>query len=91
MQGQRFAYQQRIVWQENWKYVFNTFDEDELYDLGADPHELRNLAADPDHRATLDEMARRMWRWVAETGDENMLKAQYGMFRFAPVGPESPI
>jgi arylsulfatase A-like enzyme len=91
MQGQRFAYQQRIVWQKNWKYVFNTFDEDELYDLGADPHELRNLAADPDHRATLDEMARRMWRWVAETGDENMLKAQYGMFRFAPVGPESPI
>ncbi len=33
-------------------------------------------------------MARRMWQWVAETGDDNMLQAQYGMFRFAPVGPE---
>lgn len=89
MQGQRFAYQQRIVWQENWKYVFNTFDEDELYDLAADPHELRNLAADPGQRDVLEAMARCMWRWVAETGDENMLKAQYGMFRFAPVGPEA--
>lgn len=89
MQGQRFAYQQRIVWQENWKYVFNTFDEDELYDLATDPHELHNLAADPGQRAVLEAMARRLWRWVAETGDDNMLKAQYGMFRFAPVGPES--
>ncbi len=91
MQGQRFAYQQRIVWRENWKYVFNTFDEDELYDLAADPHELRNLAADPGQRDVLEAMAWRMWRWVAETGDENMLTAQYGMFRFAPVGPERSI
>ncbi len=88
MQGQRFAYQQRIVWRDQWKYVFNTFDEDELYDLAADPHELRNLAGDPGHRSVLEAMARRMWRWVAETGDESMRKAQYGMFRFAPVGPE---
>ncbi len=88
MQGQRFAYQQRIVWRERWKYVFNTFDEDELYDLASDPHELRNLAADPGHRSMLEAMAWRMWRWVADTGDDNMLQAQYGMFRFAPVGPE---
>jgi choline-sulfatase len=88
MQGQRFAYQQRVVWHERWKYVFNTFDEDELVDLAADPHELRNLAVDPGHRDVLEAMARRMWQWVAETGDDNMLKAQYGMFRFAPVGPE---
>ena len=91
MQGQRFAYQQRIVWHEGWKYVFNTFDEDELYDLAADPHELHNLATDPGHRPVLEAMARRMWRWVVETGDDNMRQAQYGMFRFAPVGPEAVI
>ncbi len=89
MQGQRFAYQQRVVWYESWKYVFNTFDEDELYNLATDPHELHNLAADPGQRSTLEAMARRMWQWVADTGDDNMLKAQYGMFRFAPVGPEA--
>lgn len=32
------------------------FDRDQLYDLKADPKEQRNLAADPAHRAKLDEM-----------------------------------
>jgi choline-sulfatase len=88
MQGQRFAYQQRVLWQGNHKYVFNTFDDDELYDLEADPHEMHNLASDPAHRALLEAMAARMWDIARDTGDANMLGAQYGMFRFAPVGPE---
>ncbi|MEA3334874.1 MAG: DUF4976 domain-containing protein [Chloroflexota bacterium] len=89
MQGQRFAYQQRVLWHDNYKYVFNTFDEDELYNLADDPHELCNQAGDPQNRPVLEEMARRMWQIIQETGDSNMLKAQYGMFRFAPVGPET--
>lgn len=88
MQGQRFAYQQRVLWQGGHKYVFNTFDEDELYDLDLDPHEMHNLASDPGRRSLLEAMAARMWEIVRETGDDNMLGAQYGMFRFAPVGPE---
>jgi arylsulfatase A-like enzyme len=88
MQGQRFAYQQRVVWQGNWKYVFNTFDEDELYDLAADPHEMRNLAAEHGYQPVLERMAARMWQIIRDTGDRNMLGAQYGMFRWAPVGPE---
>ncbi|MFN2227804.1 MAG: sulfatase-like hydrolase/transferase [Anaerolineae bacterium] len=88
MQGQRFAYQQRLLWQGPWKYVFNTFDEDELYDLATDPHEKHNLAADPAHRPVLERMAARMWQIIRAAGDTNMLGAQYGMFRFAPVGPE---
>ena len=87
--GQRFFYTQRILWQEQMKYVFNGFDEDELYDLDADPHELRNLAADPAQQPMLDAMAARMWEIMRETGDDNMTQAQYGMFRFAPVGPEA--
>lgn len=88
MQGQRFAYQQRVVWRDHWKYVFNTFDEDELYDLAVDPHELHNLACDPGHAEILREMAAAMWQNARSTGDTNMVQAQYGMFRFAPVGPE---
>jgi choline-sulfatase len=88
MQGQRFAYQQRVVWRDRWKYVFNTFDDDELYDLAADPHELHNLASDPAHTRVLQETAASMWRTARRTGDANMVQAQYGMFRFAPVGPE---
>ncbi|RME69915.1 MAG: DUF4976 domain-containing protein [Chloroflexi bacterium] len=86
--GQRFYYTQRILWRENYKYVFNGFDEDELYDLQADPHEMHNLAQETAYRPVLEDMARRMWAIIRETGDRNMLNAQYGMFRFAPVGPE---
>ena len=86
--GQRFYYTQRILWRENYKYVFNGFDEDELYDLAADPHELQNLAGAPAAQPTLESMAGRMWEIIRETGDANMYQAQYGMFRFGPVGPE---
>lgn len=85
--GQRFGYTQRVVWSGDWKYVFNGFDEDELYDLTNDPFELRNLAGDPEQRERLEELARRMWGRASETGDTTLLDAHYGMFRFAPVGP----
>ncbi len=85
--GQRFFYTQRTLWRDQLKYVFNGFDEDELYDLAADPHELRNLARDPAHAAVARDLAARMWAIIRETDDYNMHQAHYGMFRFAPVGP----
>lgn len=87
--GQRFNYTQRVLWRDNDKYVFNGFDRDELYDLAADPHELHNLAGDPQQQPLLESMAARMWEIMRETGDETMVEAQYGMFRFAPVGPQA--
>ena len=85
--GQRFFFTQRIVWGERYKYIFNGFDYDELYDLENDPHELRNLANDPAYREIRDELAARMWKRVHETGDHNMYNAHYGTLRFAPIGP----
>jgi arylsulfatase A-like enzyme len=85
--GQRFFYTQRILWRDHHKYVFNGFDEDELYDLTADPHELHNLASDPTRRPVLEMMAARMWEIARQTNDFNLYESQYGMFRFAPVGP----
>ena len=85
--GQRFFFTQRIVWGERYKYIFNGFDYDELYDLEHDPHELRNLASDPAYRSIRDELATRMWKRVHETGDHNMYNAHYGTLRFGPVGP----
>ena len=87
--GQRFYYTQRVVWRDNFKYIFNGFAEDELYDLAVDPHELRNLAGDPAYQYVLESLAGRMWQIVRQTDDFNMAQAQYGMFRFAPVGPEA--
>jgi choline-sulfatase len=85
--GQRFFYTQRTVWWRHWKYVFNGFDVDELYNLQVDPGERRNLAADPSHRAVLEDMAARMWRRASALGDHNIVRSDYPMFRFAPVGP----
>lgn len=41
----------------------------ELYDLAADPHELRNLAADDGHREIVDALAGRLFAWMSRTSD----------------------
>ena len=41
----------------------------ELYDLATDPHEWRNLAADPDHATIRAELLARLAGWMRETGD----------------------
>ena len=42
---------------------------EELYDLRADPHELKNLAADPAHAATLKSLRGELDAWMKEQGD----------------------
>jgi arylsulfatase A-like enzyme len=42
---------------------------EELYDLQSDPHETRNLAADPKYKETLEQMRARLSGWTKETGD----------------------
>lgn len=44
MNGVELYYTQRSVMTKEWKYVYNGFDYDELYDLKNDPHEIHNLA-----------------------------------------------
>ena len=44
MNGVELYYTQRIIMTKDFKYVYNGFDYDELYDLRNDPHETRNLA-----------------------------------------------
>ena len=44
LNGVELYYTQRIVMTDNYKYVYNGFDYDELYDLKQDPHEMVNLA-----------------------------------------------
>jgi arylsulfatase A-like enzyme len=90
MHGQRFAYTQRLLWRDRYKYVFNTIGEDEFYDLKADPLELRNLAQELHYQEIIETMAARMWEIMHETDDFNMLNAQDPMYRYAPVGPDRP-
>jgi arylsulfatase A-like enzyme len=83
--GVELAYTQRIVFTKEWKYIYNGFDRDELYDLVNDPHEMTNLAARPEHRDVVRAMCRRLWKFARAEGDE--LLSNYFTIGLAPFGP----
>jgi arylsulfatase A-like enzyme len=71
--GNQFGfYTQRMVRDPRWKYVWNATAEDELYDLEADPAELRNRAADPACAAVLEARRRRLVEWMEAVGDQQL-------------------
>jgi len=82
-------YTQRIVWQDDWKYVFSPGGVDELYNLAWDPHEEHNLVDDPRHRTVMLHLVRQMWRKMEQIGDESLLNSDYATLRTAPIGPAS--
>jgi len=71
---------------------------EELYDLAADRHEVKNLADDPSHRKTLEELRARLDRWMEETGDRGrtpepaaMYDSDMAVYLEGPKGTESEI
>ena len=83
--GVELYFTQRSVTTDRYKYVFNGFDDDELYDRLADPHEMTNLAGDPTYQPVVREMCRRMWRFAVEQDDASAIN--YITVSFAPFGP----
>lgn len=51
------------------KYVRRFYEQDELYDLRRDPHELHNVSADPTYARVLTSLKERMLTWYMETCD----------------------
>lgn len=51
---------------------YHTRPAEELYDLRADPWELKDLATDPAHAATLTGLRADVDRWMKEQGDEGI-------------------
>ncbi len=82
---------QRAVWNTKYKYVFNAFDYDELYDLQNDPHEMHNLlhgikdSTKSEYAPIVREMCYKMWSFAYENKD-NCVNS-YIMTAFAPYGP----
>jgi arylsulfatase A-like enzyme len=52
-----------------WTYVSRTCEADELYDRSADPGEVHNVAARPEHRLTILELRSQMLAWLEATAD----------------------
>mgnify|MGYP000863873932 CR=1 FL=1 len=59
---------------------------EELYDCDSDPHEIRNLAADPAHRARLEEMRAEHEGWRRQYPDLTALPETELMERLRPGG-----
>jgi arylsulfatase A-like enzyme len=87
--GTRFNLTQRIAYDGPWKFVFNGFDFDELYDLENDPYEMTNLVDEPAHAERVREMTLQMWERVMSTKDTPLMNTNYYSMRFAAIGPNA--
>lgn len=76
---------QRAVFDKKWKYVYNSFDFDELYDLESDPTEQHNLLPDTQYNDVVRDLCKKMWRFARDTKDD--CTCPYIMVGLAPYGP----
>lgn len=76
---------QRAVWNKKWKYVFNGFDYDQLYDLEHDPNETQNLINKPELAPVIKEMCKKQWEFAKKHKDS--CTCPYIMVALSPYGP----
>lgn len=87
---------------EQLTYAGPTRALEELYDSQSDPHQIRNLATSPEHRAILERMRTAHRQWIRETRDLGFLpepevwqrsagSAPYEMARHADKYPQERI
>ena len=69
--GGEFLYTQRIAITQRFKYVFNGFDFDEMYDLDQDPQELHNTYGDPASAGIVKKLKEELRRLKKEVGDQD--------------------
>jgi arylsulfatase A-like enzyme len=87
-EGAHVRITQRTLVRGPFKYVFNAFDYDELYNLEEDPGELHNLAQDPRHAHTVREMATALTDELVRLGD-HLPTVRQPHTNLLPVGPDA--
>lgn len=60
---------QRAIFDDKFKFVYNGFDFDELYDLENDPQECCNLAKDPAYTEVIRTYYKKIWKFAYENQD----------------------
>ncbi len=80
---------------EHW---FGVRPPEELYDLKTDPHQVNNLAAEPEYRADVLRHRRILDRWISETDDKGQysessvqLKATYDLWKDLPIFSDADV
>jgi arylsulfatase A-like enzyme len=61
---------------------------EELYDTSVDPHQIRDLAAEPAHRRTLERMRKAVSDWMARIGDQGLINEPEMILRMWPNGAQ---
>ncbi len=59
----------RMIRNDKWKFIYNPFSVDELYDMESDPGEMRNLAPLPAFSHVLRRWREEMFETLAQAGD----------------------
>ncbi len=68
--GNQFgSFSQRMVRDDQWKYIWNATEIDELYDLQNDPGELVNRITDPACGKEVTRLRKRLVSWMEKTED----------------------
>ncbi len=68
--GQQFGfYNQRMLRDRRFKYIWNFTDIDEFYDLENDPGEKKNLISSPEHAERIAAMRKKLLAVLKEQGD----------------------
>ncbi len=60
-------------WKSHFQWVYGKRPREELYDLKADPHQVKNVAADPDFAQTRAALERRLLDELRRTGDPRLV------------------
>lgn len=76
---------QRQIRNRQYKYVWNSFDYDELHDVVNDPQETFNLRGDPTYSQVERDLIGRLWRWAVDT--DGIIMSEYPMNGNLRIGP----
>jgi arylsulfatase A-like enzyme len=86
--GCEFFVTQRMVITDRYKYVFNGFDIDEMYDLENDPCEMNNVIESADHAGARSDLRGRLYDLMSKFedpyGDVGGKGNRYGAPRYLP-------
>ena len=84
--GIELYFTQRSVSTSDFKLIFNGFDQDELYDLRDDPHEMVNHAENPKYAEIKKDLYRHLWQFAYQN-DDHFAQNPYITVALAEYGP----
>lgn len=76
--GQQFGlYTQRMIRNTDWKYIWNTTDMDELYNLKEDPEELINVIYETDNKNIIEDLRKKLYKELIKDEDDLVLNNEW--------------